>query len=86
MTHFTFESHRLRRGQQTFDGETPVGEVYQYQPWRERLSLSERPTRYVAKLPSGRWLPGLFRARHDAAESLRAYCRVEQYEEQPSKV
>ena len=84
MTYFTFERRRLRRGEQTFDGDTEVGQVFTYKPWRERLTLSDRPVRYLAKLPSGEWLPGLFRARHDAAEALRAYSRCEQYEEQPS--
>jgi hypothetical protein len=82
MTYFTFERRRLRRGELTFDGDTPVGQVFQYKPWRERLSLDDRPVRYLAKLPTGAWLPGLFRARHDAAEALRAYSRCEQYEQQ----
>lgn len=82
MTYFTFERRRLRRGEQTFDGGTLVGQVFAYKPLRERLRLDDRPARYLAKLPSGHWLPGLFRARHDAAEALRAYARCEQYEEQ----
>jgi hypothetical protein len=84
MTYFTFERRRLRRGELTFDGATPVGEVFPYKPWRERLSLDDRPTRYLAKLPSGRWLPGVFLARHDAAEALRAYRRCEECEQQVS--
>lgn len=84
MTYFTFESRRLRRGEQTFDGDTPVGQIFPYKPLRERLRLDDQPARYVAKLPSGAWLPGLFRARHDAAEALRAYLRCEEYEERTS--
>jgi hypothetical protein len=82
MTYFTFESRRFRRGEQTFDGQVPVGQVFAYKPWRERLGLNDRPSRYLAKLPTGEWLPGLFVARHDAAEALRAHWRCEQYEEQ----
>lgn len=82
MTYFTFQSRRFRRGQQAFDGETPVGEVFAFKSLRERLSLDDRPVRYLAKLPSGTWLPGIFLARHDAAEALRAYWRCERYEEQ----
>jgi len=84
MTYFTFERRRLRRGELTFDGRTPVGEVVPYKPWRERLSLDDRPVRYLAKLPSGAWLPGIFLARHDAAEALRAYRRCEEWEQQAS--
>lgn len=80
MTYFTFERRRLCRGERTFDGDTTVGEVFPYKPMRERLRLDDQPVRYLAKLPSGEWLPGLFRARHDAAEALRAYSRCEQYE------
>jgi hypothetical protein len=80
MTYFTFERRRLRRGEQTYDGSTHVGEVFAYKPLRERLALDDRPPFYLAKLPSGRWLPGQFLARHDAAEALRAHFRAEQYE------
>jgi hypothetical protein len=82
MTYFTFERRRLRRGEQTFDGDTKVGEVFAHKPLRERLALDDRPPLYFARLPSGRWLPGQFLARHDAAEALKAYPRAEQYEEQ----
>jgi hypothetical protein len=82
MTYFTFERRRLRRGEQTFDGDTKVGEVFAHKPLRERLVLDDRPPLYVARLPSGRWLPGQFLARHDAAEALRAYLWAEQYEEE----
>jgi len=81
MTYFTFERRRLRRGEQTFDNGVRVGEVFVRKSWRERLTLDDRPPRYLAKLPSGRWLPGEFIARHDAAEALRAHWRVLGYEE-----
>ena len=82
MTYFTFERRRMRRGEQTFDGATQVGEVFAHKPLRERLSLDDRPPHYLAKLPSGSWLPGQYLARHDAAEALRAHFRAEQYEEE----
>lgn len=70
MTYFTFEPRRFGRGEQAFDGDTLLGEVVEHKPWRERLSLNERPPRYLAKPPSGAWLPVDFAARHDAAEAL----------------
>lgn len=82
MAYFTFERRRRRRGETAFDGDVPVGEVYAHKPLRERLRMDERPARYLAKLPSGAWLPGQFLSRHDAAEALRAYWWCEQYEEQ----
>ena len=81
MTKLLFECRGRRRGEQTFDGDTTVGEVFAYRPWRERLARGDRPARYLAKLPSGRWLPGMFFARHDAAEALRAHCLLAQYED-----
>ena len=82
MTYFTFETRRWRRGERTFDGATHVGEVFAFKPLRERLALDDRPPLYFAKLPTGRWLPGQFRARHDAAEALRAHFRADLYEEE----
>ncbi len=81
MGHFTFEHRRLRWAERTFDGDMPVGEVFEYKSLRERLALTDRPPRYLAKLASGRWLPGLFIARHDAAEALRAHGRLEDCED-----
>jgi hypothetical protein len=82
MTYFTFERRRLHAGERTFDGDLPVGEVFARKTWRERLALDDRPPRYLAKLPSGAWLPDEYTARHDAAEALRAQLRLEGREEQ----
>lgn len=81
MTFFSFQRRRFRRGELTFEGGVRVGEVFAFKPWRERLALDDRPSRYRAKLPTGKWLPGLFVARHDAAEALKAYARCVDYEE-----
>jgi hypothetical protein len=81
MSQLTLERRRLRRAERTFDGGKPVGEVYEYKRLRERLALAGGPPRYLARLASGMWLPGLFIARHDAAETLRAHCRLEEYED-----
>jgi hypothetical protein len=81
MTYFTFDRSRLFRGEEAFDGDKSVGSVFVHKPWRERLALDDRPPLYLAKLPSGRWLPGHFLARHDAAEALRAHSRCLEYEE-----
>lgn len=81
MTTITTERHGLRSAEQTFDGDTLVGEVFAYWPLWERLACRGRIPRYLAMLPSGRWLPGVFFRRHDAAEALRAHCRLEQYED-----
>ena len=86
MTYFTFERHGLGRGQDTFDGDTPVGQVFVRKPWRERLSLNDRPPLYLGKLPSGDWLPGAYLTRHDAAEALRAHNRVQPPDEDAGDV
>lgn len=81
MTNITFARRGLRSAGQTFDGDMLAGQVFAYTPWWERLSRREGAPHYLAMLPSGRWLPGVFFRRHDAAEALRAHCRLEQYED-----
>lgn len=75
MTYFTFERHGFHRGEHAFEGDVEIGEVFVRKPLRERLSIDDSPPRYVAKLPSGTWLPGDYADRHEAAEALRAHHR-----------
>ena len=73
MTYFTFERRGLSRGEDAYDGDTHIGQVFTRKSFRERLALDDRPPRYLAKLPSGTWLPGEYIDRHGAAEALRAH-------------